>query len=189
MHYYLPAHRLVGTQTEVLAQLDELILGLTGLRQLVSLHGPRPAEVPKRKLRLVERFVKRALMVLGVLLCALPARAQTSEAAAAQASTDAPALEQAQTSAPESSLPKSVKFGVTFEGYYEYDWNRPPDRGLPLRAYNTRGNSFSIQQAAIVIDAPDVEAGRRYGLRADLQYGMARPPARDGHQDRDDHRR
>jgi hypothetical protein len=174
MHYYLPAHRLVGTQTEVLAQLDELILSLTGLRQLVSLHGPKPAEVPKRKLRLVERFVKRALMVLGVLLCALPARAQTSEAAAAPASTDAPALEQAQTSAPETSFLKSVKFGVTFEGYYEYNWNRPPDRSLVLRAYDVRGNTFGIQQAALVVDgAPDIDAGRRYGLRLDLQFGQA----------------
>jgi hypothetical protein len=63
---------------------------------------------------------------------------------------------------------------VTLEGYYQYNWNRPPDRNLVLRAYDTRGNSFSIQQAAIVIDAaPDVAEGRRFGLRKDLQFGMA----------------
>jgi hypothetical protein len=67
-----------------------------------------------------------------------------------------------------------VKFGATLEAYYEYDWNKPPDRVIPLRAYDTRSNSFSIQQAALVVDAPpDVDKNRRYGLRLDLQYGQA----------------
>ena len=43
-----------------------------------------------------------------------------------------------------------------------------------LRAYDTRSNVFGIQQAALVVDAaPDVEAGRRFGLRVDLQFGQA----------------
>ena len=54
------------------------------------------------------------------------------------------------------------------------DWNRPPDRVLPLRAYDTRANVFSIQQAAIVVEsATDVDAGRRFGARIDLQFGQA----------------
>ena len=40
--------------------------------------------------------------------------------------------------------------------------------------YDTRSNTFGIQQAAILVDAaPDVEEGRRYGLRVDLQFGQA----------------
>lgn len=63
---------------------------------------------------------------------------------------------------------------MTFEGFYEFNWNRPPDRIIALRAYDTRGNTFAIQQAAFVVDAaPDIKAGRRYGLRVDLQYGQA----------------
>jgi hypothetical protein len=69
---------------------------------------------------------------------------------------------------------RSVKFGATLEGYYQYNWNRPPDRSMVLRAYDTRSNTFSLQQAALLVDAaPDVEAGRRYGLRVDLQFGQA----------------
>jgi hypothetical protein len=98
MDYYLPAHRLIGTQAEVLAQIDELILSLTGLRQLVSLHGPNPADVPKRELRLVQRFMKAAL-ILGVLLSTLPATAQTVGGAPAQVAASA-APEQADASAP-----------------------------------------------------------------------------------------
>ncbi len=68
----------------------------------------------------------------------------------------------------------NVKFGATFEGGYQYNWNKPPDRVIALRAYDTRSNSFSIQQAALVIDAaPDVEKGRRGGMRIDLQFGQA----------------
>ena len=69
---------------------------------------------------------------------------------------------------------RTIKFGATLEGYYQYNWNRPPDRSMTLRAYDTRSNTFGIQQAALVVDAtPDVDAGRRYGLRIDLQFGQA----------------
>jgi len=43
-----------------------------------------------------------------------------------------------------------------------------------FRAYDTRANTFSIQQAAIVLEsAPDRERGRSIGLRLDLQFGQA----------------
>ena len=68
-HYIVPARQLSGTREEVLAQIDELILGLTGLRALVSLHGPTPADAPSRKLRLVRGFLK-VLFVIGIALWA-----------------------------------------------------------------------------------------------------------------------
>jgi hypothetical protein len=67
-----------------------------------------------------------------------------------------------------------VQFGVTLEGYYQYNGNRPYDRVNLLRAYDTRANVFSIQQAAIVLEStPKVDAGRRFGARVDLQFGQA----------------
>ena len=66
----------------------------------------------------------------------------------------------------------------TLEGYYQYNWNRPPDRVNLLRAYDTRANTFGIQQAALVVEsAPDVEAGRRYGA---ARRPAVRPGDRDG---------
>lgn len=98
---------------------------------------------------------------LAVVCCLL-----APPGAAAQGASSAPQ--------PTGNPWEQVKFGATFEGYYQYNWNRPPDRSLPLRAYDTRGNSFSIQQVALVADAaPDVTAGRRFGLRVDLQFGQA----------------
>jgi hypothetical protein len=86
----------------------------------------------------------------------------------------APAPPPQAPAATDESIWTSVKFGATFEGYYQYDWNKPSDRVIPLRAYDTRSNSFSIQQAALVVDSPpDVEKGRRGGMRIDLQFGQA----------------
>ena len=91
------------------------------------------------------------------------------------AAAQAPADEPAEAPAAQSSAPlDGVKFGVAFEGFYEYNWNRPYDRVNLLRAYDTRANVFGIQQAAIVIEsAPAVDEGRRFGARVDLQFGQA----------------
>lgn len=76
--YNLPAHRLTGTQAEVLVQIDELTLGLTGLRQLVSLQGPRPADAPRGKRRLARRFLTVPIL-LGAFGWVPTATAQTTD--------------------------------------------------------------------------------------------------------------
>ncbi|MGE0812756.1 MAG: outer membrane beta-barrel protein [Vicinamibacterales bacterium] len=90
------------------------------------------------------------------------ARAQTAEPASA-----------AQAPAPTDPL-QSLQLGVTLEGFYEYNWNRPYDRVNVLRAYDARANVFGLQQVALVMDgAPKVDEGRRFGARVDLQFGQA----------------
>jgi hypothetical protein len=93
-HYIVPARLLTGTRDEVLAQIDELILGLTGLRQLVSLHGPTPAEAPRRKLHVVKGFLK-VILLIGIALWASPAQGQTG------ASGSTPPAAQDQDAAPD----------------------------------------------------------------------------------------
>jgi hypothetical protein len=117
-------------------------------------------------------------VVLAGLLFLLTPAISVSAQTAAQPQAGAAATSEEQTPGAGTQEPsgpwRNVKFGATLEGYYQYNWNRPPDRSLVLRAYDTRGNTFSIQQAALVVDAaPDVEVGRRYGLRVDLQFGQA----------------
>lgn len=69
---------------------------------------------------------------------------------------------------------RNITFGTTLEGFYQYNFNEPADRVNVLRAYDSRANTFSIQQAAFVVDAaPNVDAGRRFGVRVDLQFGQA----------------
>ena len=69
---------------------------------------------------------------------------------------------------------RDTTVNVTLDGYYGYNFNRPVGGINLLRAYDVQSNSFSLNQAAVVIErAPNLEAGRRWGLRLDLQYGQA----------------
>ncbi|HET9529834.1 MAG TPA: porin [Blastocatellia bacterium] len=69
---------------------------------------------------------------------------------------------------------RDTTINLTVDGYYSYNFNNPAGRINLLRAYDVTHNSFSLSQAAVIIEqAPNVEAGRRFGLRLDLQYGQA----------------
>ncbi len=102
------------------------------------------------------------------LLGVAPAHAQSEGP-----STPAPAPEKQAAATPDPFW-ENLRVGLTFEGFYEYNWNRPDDRVNILRAYDTRANTMGIQQAALVFDyAPAVDKNRRFGVRLDLQYGQA----------------
>ena len=90
----------------------------------------------------------------------------------------APASARAQAPQPDADPVRpawhDVVFGVTLEGYYAWNANEPPDRVNALRAYDTRANTFSLQQLASVVELPVApDRGRRWGLRLDLQAGQA----------------
>lgn len=69
---------------------------------------------------------------------------------------------------------RGTTFNLTMDGYYGYNFNRPVGGVNLLRAYDVSSNSFSLNQAALIIErAPDVEAGRRFGARLDLMFGQA----------------
>ena len=69
---------------------------------------------------------------------------------------------------------RDTTINLTVDGYYSYNFNNPAGRVNLLRAYDVSHNSFSLNQAALVIErAPNIEAGRRFGARLDLQYGQA----------------
>ena len=60
------------------------------------------------------------------------------------------------------------------DGYYEYNTNNPIGRVNYLRAYDVSSNSFSLNQADFIVEsAPDLDTGKRTGMRIDLQYGQA----------------
>ena len=118
------------------------------------------------------------MMFVSTLICAVGIVVGVAGLANAQAASQPSGSASAQD--PPAKTPPAagpfdhVKLGVTLEGFYQYNWNRPYDRINLLRAYDTRANVFGIQQTAIVIEsAPAVEAGRRFGARVDLQFGQA----------------
>ncbi len=111
-----------------------------------------------------------AFASLALLAVAAPGLAQTSATPAEPASaTDA----SSPTASADGGL-DAVHFGLTLESFYEFNTNRPYDRVNLLRAYDTRANTFGLQQVAVVIEsAPNVDEGRRFGARVDLQFGQA----------------
>ena len=69
---------------------------------------------------------------------------------------------------------KGTTINVSLDAYYGYNFNDPVGRVNLLRAYDVSSNAFSLNQAAVILErAPDVEAGRRFGARLDLQFGQA----------------
>ena len=69
---------------------------------------------------------------------------------------------------------KGTTINVSIDGYYDWNFNQPVGRVNLLRAYDVSSNAFSLNQAAVIFErAPDVDAGRRYGARLDLQFGQA----------------
>src|SRR5262245_34396310 len=118
----------------------------------------------------VARALASALAGAAIVVATIaPAAAQSAPAPPAPA--EAP---QTTPAAPATNPFEHFRFGATLEGYYQYNWNRPPDRINLLRAYDTRANVFSIQQTALVFESvTDVPAGRRFGARIDLQFGQA----------------
>jgi hypothetical protein len=69
---------------------------------------------------------------------------------------------------------KGTTINAMFDGYYAYNFNDPVGRVNLLRAYDVSSNAFSLSQADLIVErAPDIDAGRRYGARLDLQFGQA----------------
>ncbi|MHB8478144.1 MAG: outer membrane beta-barrel protein [Steroidobacteraceae bacterium] len=103
-------------------------------------------------------------------------------AAPAVAAPAAPAVA-APAVAPAASAPAAnsntgpfggTTINVLLDGYYEWNSNSPVGRTNYLRAYDVSSNSFSLNQADVVLEsAPDLTIDKRYGVRLDLQFGQA----------------
>ena len=91
---------------------------------------------------------------------------------------DAVAQKPPPPSVPPSAAPADSLGGTTLnfliDTYYSYNFNAPIGRVNRLRAYDVTSNSFSINQAGVVLEnAPDPAKGKRWGARLDLQWGQA----------------
>jgi len=76
--------------------------------------------------------------------------------------------------APNTGLFGGTTMNVLLDGYYEWNSNSPVGRANYLRAYDVSSNSFSLNQADVVLEsAPDLNIDKRYGARLDLQFGQA----------------
>ena len=72
------------------------------------------------------------------------------------------------------TLPGGATLNYYLDGYFENNFNNPTGRVNNLRPYDVLSRTFSLNQADVVFALdPDAAAGRRYGVRIDLQFGQA----------------
>lgn len=69
---------------------------------------------------------------------------------------------------------RDTTINLGLDTYYAYNFNAPVGRVNLLRAYDVLSNEISLNQASVILEsAPDLNAGRRWGARLDLQFGQA----------------
>ncbi len=69
---------------------------------------------------------------------------------------------------------QDTTINLGLDTYYAYNFNHPIGRVNLLRAYDVLSNEFSLSQASVILEhAPNLDAGRRWGGRLDLQFGQA----------------
>jgi len=69
---------------------------------------------------------------------------------------------------------RDTTLNLSLNTYYSYHFNHPVGRVNLLRACDVLSNEFSLNQASVILEhAPNLDAGRRWGARLDLQFGHA----------------
>lgn len=127
-----------------------------------------------------ERIRQLTDEVAGLKSLVYELQTQVAKLTAAGASTSVPvaaAASAAPVAVAEPGAANSthgVTMSGTLDGYYAYNGNSPAGRVNSLRAYDVSSNSFSLNQADLVVEsAVDKAAGKRFGVRMDLQWGQA----------------
>lgn len=142
--------------------------------------GPNPADLAKQIARMnatIEKLQHRVDDLEAKLASTSTPPAPAIAPAPATQPTEQAALPAPQPVSPASAVGEflrgtSINFLV--DTYYDYNDDDPIGRVNRLRAYDVLSNAFSLNQADMVVEnAPDPDAGKRWGLRLDLQFGQA----------------
>ena len=169
---------------EEVKELREAVKSLVArVTELESALKQRQPASPERVVR--SAFVAGAVPAASTFAATpSPAVASFTSAGAATPSTVIAPPQSAALEAPKEQI-SAVDRGIldylhgatlnfAVDEYYEYNFNDPVGRVNALRAYDVLSNNISLNQADLVFErAPDVNAGRPFGLRLDLQYGQA----------------
>src|ERR1700680_4367924 len=143
-----------------------------------SVDGSKTAEQRITELTQEVDELKALVLKLQDQVSKLAGAAPSSPVAAATASQAPPATAAPVPSSPAISGARGILDGTTInamlDGYYEYNFNSPLGRVNNLRAYDVSSNSFSLNQADLVIErAANLAFDTRLGLRLDFQFGQA----------------
>ncbi len=143
---------------------------------MLSLFGAAFAQDSAPPLTSREKMLLDKIEELEKRVAVLEQRDGTATVAAAPAAPIAAATASSPTqpTAPPPDPLRGTTVNLALDGYYGYNFNNPIGRVNLLRAYDVSSNSFSLNQANVVLEnAPDPATGKRFGARLDLQWGQA----------------
>ncbi|HYM13172.1 MAG TPA: outer membrane beta-barrel protein [Bryobacterales bacterium] len=154
-----------------------LILFLAVTTALAGQQAPPWTKREQMLLARIEQLESRLAAVEARLPNAAPAPPALPAAVPWAPDPSSPVAPAAATPQAASKTPdpfQGTTINLTLDGYYGYNFNHPAGQINLLRAYDVLSNSFSLNQAALIVErAPNVSEGRRFGARVDLQYGQA----------------
>ena len=159
------------------ASIATALLILLGLRYEASAQNAASAAPQSTDDRVTE--LSHEVQALKALVLQLEQQLkQMAGAPPTAAGAPAPAAAPPSTPTPPATAATGVLDGATInvllDGYYERNGNSPVGRVNSLRAYDVSSNSFSLNQADVVLEsAADLAMDKRWGVRLDLQFGQA----------------
>jgi outer membrane murein-binding lipoprotein Lpp len=178
--HWITAHkrlfRLAGGS--MLVRILLFILTSALLRGQSATTSPNAADLAKQMadMNAVIQKLQQRVDELEARLGSTAAAERAGKPEIAQANQPAlPASGQVAPSVPAiSNFLRGTSIDTLVDTYYGYNFNHLIGRVNRLRAYDVLSNSFSLNQATIVFEnAPDVDNGKRWGARLDLQFGQA----------------
>jgi putative OmpL-like beta-barrel porin-2 len=122
----------------------------------------------------IVRQLQQGVVATGNGIPAAPHLVEVSERVASLSPTSEPAPAVTTDDRKNLDFLRETTINLGLDTYYGYNFNNPIGRVNLLRAYDVLSNEFSLNQASLILEhAPDVDAGRRWGGRLDLQFGQA----------------
>ena len=148
--------------TELSREVEDLKALVLELREQVSRIAPTTPPAAANRAGATASATPATAAAAGATASATPATA-----AAAGASAGAPRVA--------ADLLRGMTINAMLDGYYEYNFNAPIGRVNYLRAYDVSSNSFSLNQADLLVETRTRPGERQACGDAgiDLQYGQA----------------
>src|SRR5579863_6895869 len=134
----------------------------------------RQLESEVTELTQIVRQLQQGVVATGNGIPAAPHLVEVSERVASLSPTSEPAPAVTTDDRKNLDFLRETTINLGLDTYYGYNFNNPIGRVNLLRAYDVLSNEFSLNQASLILEhASDVDAGRRWGGRLDLQFGQA----------------
>ena len=172
---------LTPQEKELLDRIDKLEKQVAELRARIDQNqAPPQPSIPVTAQNLAVPVVQRSSQSTSIQQAATFATAVSTAAPPATPANvgQTKAATQAAAHPPPASPVPDFLSGTTLnfdlDGYYGYNFNNPLGGVNLLRAYDVLSNSFSLNQAGVIVErAADLSQNRPFGFRLDLMYGQA----------------